>query len=77
MEYFRYMMALLQEHNAGHIQVFGGGGGTITLEEIAELIEDGDVRVHIDKVFAMDQVREAHDLLAEGHVRGKLVLDCR
>ncbi|MCK0106913.1 NADP-dependent oxidoreductase [Marinobacter sp. S0848L] len=47
------------------------------LEEIAELIEDGDVRVHIDKVFAMDQVREAHDLLAEGHVRGKLVLDCR
>lgn len=46
MEYFRYMMALLQEHNAGHIQVFGGGGGTITLEEIAELEAAGVNRIY-------------------------------
>ncbi|MBD3642116.1 MAG: NADP-dependent oxidoreductase [Marinobacter sp.] len=47
------------------------------LEEIAELIEDGDVRVHVDGRFALDQVREAHEALEGGHVRGKLVLDCR
>lgn len=47
------------------------------LEEIAELIEDGDVRVHIERSFVMEQVQTAHALLEGGHVRGKLVLDCR
>lgn len=47
------------------------------LEEIAELIEDGDVRVHIDRAFPLDQVQQAHQTLELGHVRGKLVLDCR
>lgn len=47
------------------------------LDEIAELIEDGDVKVHIDKIFALDQAAQAHELLEGGHVRGKLVLDCR
>lgn len=47
------------------------------LEEIAELIEDGDVRVHIDQAFALSEVAAAHERLEGGHVRGKLVLDCR
>lgn len=47
------------------------------LDEIAELIEDGDVKVHVDQVFSLDQVQAAHELLEGGHVRGKLVLDCR
>jgi len=47
------------------------------LEEIAELIEDGDVRIHIDQAFPLDQVQQAHQTLEGGHVRGKLVLDCR
>ncbi|GGE66906.1 quinone oxidoreductase [Streptosporangium jomthongense] len=46
------------------------------LDEIAELIEDGDVKVHIEQAFALDQVAQAHQLLEGGHVRGKLVLDC-
>jgi len=28
-EYFKYMYDLLQEKGAGHIKIFGGGGGTI------------------------------------------------
>ena len=36
-EYFRFMIDELKQRGAGHIQVFGGGGGTITLDEIAEL----------------------------------------
>lgn len=47
------------------------------LDEIAELIEDGDVKVHIEKVFPLAEVAAAHELLEGGHVRGKLVLDCR
>lgn len=47
------------------------------LDEIAELIEDGDVKVHIDQAFPLAQVADAHELLEGGHVRGKLVFDCR
>ena len=28
-EYFQYLYDLLQERGAGHVKVFGGGGGTI------------------------------------------------
>ena len=31
-EYFKYMHDLLQEKGAGHIKIFGGGGGTILPE---------------------------------------------
>ena len=33
-EFFRYMVDRLNEFGAGHIKVFGGGGGTITPDEI-------------------------------------------
>ena len=36
-EYFKYMIDLLKEKGASHIKVFGGGGGVIVPEEIAEL----------------------------------------
>jgi methylmalonyl-CoA mutase len=46
MEYFKYMVDMLRERNAGHIRVFGGGGGTITPEEIEELHAYGVERVY-------------------------------
>ncbi len=46
MEYFRYMLELLRENNAAHIQVFGGGGGTITEDEIAQLQAEGVNRIY-------------------------------
>ncbi len=45
------------------------------LEEILELIEDGDVKIHVDAVFPLEEAAAAHRLLEGGHVRGKLVLD--
>jgi len=42
MEYFSYLLDLLKEYGVEHIKVFGGGGGTITLEEI-ELLESAGV----------------------------------
>ena len=45
-EFFRYMIDRLREAGAGHIRVFGGGGGTITPEEIAALMEYGVERIY-------------------------------
>jgi isobutyryl-CoA mutase len=45
-EYFKYMVDMLRERGAGHIRVFGGGGGTITPEEIAELEAYGVERIY-------------------------------
>ena len=45
-EYFKYMVDMLRERGAGHVRVFGGGGGTITPEEIGELQEYGVERIY-------------------------------
>ena len=44
-EYFKYMIELLNEHGAGHIKVFGGGGGVIVSEEIDDLHNSGVTRI--------------------------------
>ncbi len=46
MEYFKYMFDLLKERGAGHIKIFGGGGGTILPEEIKELEAYGIARIY-------------------------------
>ena len=45
-EFFRYMVDRLRELGAPHIKVFGGGGGTITPEEIDALMADGVERIY-------------------------------
>ncbi|WP_026450646.1 methylmalonyl-CoA mutase family protein [Aequorivita capsosiphonis] len=52
-EYFKYMYDLLQEKGAGHIKIFGGGGGVILPSEIAELMDYG-----ITRIYAPDDGRE-------------------
>lgn len=44
-EYFKYMIDLLKELDAAHIQVLGGGGGTILPREIKELHDYGVAQV--------------------------------
>lgn len=46
MEYFKYMYDLLQEKGAGHIKIFGGGGGVILPDEIKELMAYGITRIY-------------------------------
>ena len=52
-EYFRYMHDLLQEHDAGQIKIFGGGGGVILPEEIKSLMDYG-----IERIYSPDDGRE-------------------
>ncbi|WP_406724467.1 fused isobutyryl-CoA mutase/GTPase IcmF [Streptomyces sp. GD-15H] len=40
-EYFEYLVRLLRERGAGHVQVFGGGGGVIVPDEIERLARSG------------------------------------
>jgi len=52
-EYFKYMHDLLHQNGAGHVKIFGGGGGTILPAEIAELHAYG-----ICRIYAPDDGRE-------------------
>ncbi|MGB5929149.1 MAG: cobalamin B12-binding domain-containing protein, partial [Cyclobacteriaceae bacterium] len=52
-EYFKSMYDLLKEKGAGHIKIFGGGGGTILPEEIKELHDYG-----ITRIYSPDDGRE-------------------
>ncbi|MGZ3253929.1 MAG: cobalamin-dependent protein, partial [Burkholderiaceae bacterium] len=44
-EYFKYMIDLLRQRGGSHIKVFGGGGGVIVPDEIAELHAYGVTRI--------------------------------
>ncbi len=45
-EFFRYMVDMLRERGAGHVKVFGGGGGVILHDEIAALQDYGVTRIY-------------------------------
>src|SRR6516225_7326054 len=46
MEFFTYMEDLLDHNDSGHIQIFGGGGGTILPDEIKALHDYGIRRIY-------------------------------
>jgi len=63
-EYFKYMHDLLKEKGAGHIKIFGGGGGTILPSEIEELQQYGITRLyHPDDGRSMGLQGMINDLL--------------
>jgi NADPH:quinone reductase-like Zn-dependent oxidoreductase len=45
------------------------------LAEIAALIDGGKVMPSVQRVFALRNAAEAHDVLERGHVQGKIVLE--
>ncbi len=52
-EYFKYMIDLLRKKGAGHIKVFGGGGGVILPDEIRDLQAYG-----VSRIYSPDDGRE-------------------
>ena len=53
MEFFKYIVDLLREFDCSAIKVFGGGGGVIVPEEIAELESYG-----VTKIFSPEDGRK-------------------
>jgi methylmalonyl-CoA mutase len=51
-EFFKYIIDLLRERGEGHIRVFGGGGGVIVPDEIAEIEGYG-----VSKIFSPEDGR--------------------
>ena len=45
-DFFKYIVDLLKAYEAGHVKVFGGGGGVIVPEEIQELEAYGVTRIY-------------------------------
>ncbi|MBC7382630.1 MAG: methylmalonyl-CoA mutase family protein [Bacteroidia bacterium] len=65
-EYFKYMYDLLKEKGCEHIRIFGGGGGTILPEEIAELQNYGITRIyHPDDGRSMGLQGMINDMLSK------------
>lgn len=44
------------------------------LNRLSELVTSGKIKAHIDKVFPLEQIKEAFTHLEEGHPRGKVIL---
>ncbi len=65
-EFFKYAYDLLQENGAGHIKIFGGGGGTILPSEIEDLHAYGITRIYSpDDGRAMGLQGMINDLLEQ------------
>ena len=47
------------------------------LTTLAQLVDQGDLRVHLDAVLPLERAAEAHARIEGGHTRGKVVLDLR
>jgi methylmalonyl-CoA mutase len=68
-EYFKYMHDLLKQKGAGHIRIFGGGGGTILPSEIEELHQYGITRIyHPDDGRSMGLQGMINDLVQKSDV---------
>ncbi|MEL7124204.1 MAG: cobalamin-dependent protein, partial [Bacteroidota bacterium] len=78
-EFFKYMYDLLNEKGAGHIKIFGGGGGTILPSEIEELHSYGITRIYspddgrqMGLQGMINNVLEQCDFPVGNHLNGEL-----
>lgn len=46
----------------------------VALRGLVDLVEQGQLRVHVQETFPFEHVADAHRLLDSGHLQGKLVL---
>jgi NADPH:quinone reductase-like Zn-dependent oxidoreductase len=50
---------------------------TEILKRLAQLVDSGAIKIHVDRVFPLEKAKEAFQLLEEGHPRGKVVFEIR
>jgi NADPH2:quinone reductase len=44
------------------------------LRAVAKLVDEGKLKPHVSRVFALEELAEAHRLMESGHVAGKIVV---
>lgn len=64
---------LAKEHDVKTYQVAMSRDGE-SLEKIADLIEQGEIRPVVEKNLDLSEVKEGHQISQTGHARGKTVL---
>jgi NADPH:quinone reductase-like Zn-dependent oxidoreductase len=50
---------------------------TARLDHLARLVNEGAMKVHLDRVFPLDKIRDAFVAREAGHLKGKIVLQIR
>lgn len=65
--------AVAQEHGVRTAPVQGQATSE-RLQQIAELVETGDLKVEIGKIFSLDDAAKAHAVSEGGHGRGRMLL---
>src|SRR5687768_2062180 len=64
----------MRDHYGWYVFVHPDGAG---LGELARMADAGQLRVPIAKAFPLEELAEAHRMVADGHVRGKIVVTLR
>jgi NADPH:quinone reductase-like Zn-dependent oxidoreductase len=54
--------------------MMGAKPTTDLLKDFADLLDRGQIKTHVGKVFPLEQARQAQELKRHGHTRGKIVL---
>lgn len=44
------------------------------MQRIADMLEEGQMQVHVDKTYPFEQIPQAHEQLENGKVKGKIVI---
>jgi NADPH:quinone reductase-like Zn-dependent oxidoreductase len=57
-----------------HLEGFTAQSYTTDLEQIGQLIDEGSVQPVVSAVFNLDEARQAEELSAKKHTRGKIVI---
>jgi NADPH:quinone reductase-like Zn-dependent oxidoreductase len=67
---------LIDRHGARRAAVLRTRPRGDDLAALADLVAEGRLRPAIDRVYSLDEVREAHTASQAGHLMGKIVLRC-
>ncbi len=56
------------------VSVFANLRANSQLQQIAQLIDDGQIKVSVEQIFALAEAAKAQEISQHGHPHGKLVL---
>jgi NADPH2:quinone reductase len=64
--------------STGRLTCYAGDAENLTsqmLQEFIKAIEDGEIKLSIDKIFELDQIVEAHKYMESNKAKGKIVIE--